>query len=83
MTTTISLSPKLHRQLTRLAVQRRTSVGELIRRACERQYGFGGDESRVAAARALASFHLPVASVPEMKRKSVPQADGAAAETWT
>lgn len=73
--TTILLSPRLHHQLARLAGQRRTSIGELIRRACERQYGFGGDESRVAAARALGSFHLPVGDVAEMKRQSVPDAD--------
>ena len=58
--TTILLSPVLHRRLTRLAALRQTSIGELVRTACERQYGLAGDEDRLAAARALAEFRLPV-----------------------
>lgn len=75
--TTILLSPQLHRRLTQLASQRRTSIGDLIRRACERQYGLADSESRVAAARKLAEFRLPVADVATMKRQSVPEADEA------
>lgn len=70
--TTILLSPTLHRRLAKLAAQRRTSIGELVRSACEHQYGMAEDEDRVAAARALAEFHLPVADVATMKRESVP-----------
>jgi hypothetical protein len=73
--TTILLSPGLHERLARLAAQRRTSIGDLVRTACERQYGLGGDEDRVAPARALAEFHLPVADVRTMKRESLPEPD--------
>lgn len=75
--TTILLSPALHGRLTQLASQRRTSLGELVRLACERQYGLTGNEGRVAAARALGEFDLPVADTAEMKRQSVPLADPA------
>lgn len=70
--TTILLQPELHRRLTRLASQRGTSVGDLIRTAVERQYGLGGSEERLRAARALAALDLPVGPVDEMKRESVP-----------
>jgi len=70
--TTILLRPELHRRLTRLAEQRHTSVGDLIRTACERQYGLAGSEERMEAARALAALDLPVGSPEEMKWESVP-----------
>ena len=72
---TTLLSPTLHRQLAQLASQRRTSIGELVRTACEREYGMADDEDRVVAARALAEFRLPVADVATMKRESVPDLD--------
>jgi hypothetical protein len=70
--TTILLSPTLHRRLAQLAVRRRTSIGDLVRSACERQYGLVADEDRLAAARALADLRLPVADVATMKRESTP-----------
>ena len=70
--TTILLQPELHRRLARLADQRRTSIGDLIRSAVERQYGLGGSEERLRAARALSALSLPVGSPGEMKRESVP-----------
>ena len=73
--TTILLQPELHERLTRLAAQRHTSIGELIRTACERQYGLGGSAERVDAVRALAALALPVGSPAEMKRESVPSPD--------
>lgn len=73
--TTILLSPQLHHRLAQLASQRRTSIGDLIRRACERQYGLADESSRMAAIRALAEFRLPVADVATMKRQSVPEVD--------
>ena len=57
--TTILLQPELHRRLTRLADQRGTSLGELMRSACERQYGIGGSEGRIQAARAIGALELP------------------------
>lgn len=73
--TTILLTPQLHDRLAQLASQRRTSIGDLIRRACERQYGLTDEGSRMAAVRALAEFRLPVADVATMKRQSVPEVD--------
>ena len=70
--TTILLQPELHRRLSRLADQRRTSIGELVRSAVERQYGLGGSEDRLRVARALSALSLPVGSPAEMKRESVP-----------
>jgi len=70
--TTILLQPELHERLTRLAEQRRTSIGALIRTACERLYGLGGSPERMGAVRSLAGMELPVGSPAEMKRESVP-----------
>ena len=70
--TTILLQPELHRRLTALARQRGSSIGELIRTACERQYGLGGSDDRMEAVRGLAALALPVGSPEEMKRESVP-----------
>ena len=73
--TTILLTPDLHARLTHLARQRRVSVGELIRSACERQYGLVSEELRSDAVRQLAALHLPVGDPQAMKRESVPAAD--------
>jgi hypothetical protein len=72
--TTILFSPGLHERLTRLAEQHGTSLGELVRRACEHQYGTLPAEERVAAVRRMAALALPVASVRRMKRESVADA---------
>lgn len=69
--TTILLPHELHGRLTRLAEQRGTSLGDLIRTACENQYGLAGSEARLRAARALAELELPVATPAVMKRQSV------------
>lgn len=73
--TTILLQPELHRRLTRLATQRGTSLGELVRTACEKQYGIGGSKERVRAARGIAALELPVSAPAQMKRESQPQPD--------
>ena len=70
--TTILLSEDLHARLTDLAEQEGTSLGELVRRACERQYGLVSPAQRLAAVDALARLALPVGSVRSMKRESVP-----------
>jgi len=71
--TTILLQPELHRRLARLAEQRRTSMGELIRTACVRQYGLAGSPQRTNAVAAMAELSLPVSSTGDMKRQSVPE----------
>ena len=73
--TTILLQPDLHRRLTRLADQRGTSLGELVRSACEKQYGIGGSEERIRAVRAIGALELPVGAPGQMKRESQPQPD--------
>jgi len=70
--TTILFSPDLHERLTRLAEQRKTSIGELVRTAVERQYGLVSVEERLEAVTALGAFELPVGSPQEMERDSVP-----------
>lgn len=72
--TTILLPPELHDRLTRLAAQRGTSIGDLIRTAVEVQYGLGASPLRIAAVEGLASLALPVGSPAEMKRESVESA---------
>ncbi len=72
--TTILFSPGLHERLTQLAEQRRTSLGELVRSACEHQYGMVPAAEKVAAVRRMAALALPVASMRRMKRESVADA---------
>jgi hypothetical protein len=74
--TTILLSPALHRQLTQLAEARGQSLGELVRHACERQYGLADQDGRLAAVDALATLRLPVGPVAEMIAESVPDPQG-------
>jgi hypothetical protein len=74
--TTILFPPEQHRRLARLAAERGTSLGELVRSACDREYGSASREEKLAAVRKLASLHLPVASPLAMKRESVPRAPG-------
>ena len=68
--TTILFSPELHRRLSRLAVRRRTSLGELVREACEAQYGVMGSADRAKAVSELAALNLPVGSPAQLKRES-------------
>ena len=70
--TTILFPPDLHARLLRLAAQKGTSLGDLVRTACERQYGIATLEERQAAVEALAALDLPVGTPEEMARESVP-----------
>ena len=72
--TTILFPPELHRRLARLAAQRGTSLGELVRSACDREYGSASREEKLAAVRKLAALRLPVSDPRKMKRESVPNA---------
>jgi predicted DNA-binding protein len=73
--TTLLLSPELHRRLTRLAAQRGVSMGQLVREACEREYGVGPVEDRIRAVRELARMALPVDTPEAMERESVSDPD--------
>lgn len=70
--TTILFPPQLHERLARVAASRGVSMGDLVRKACERQYGRGSREERLAAVRDLAELRLPVGEPEEMARESVP-----------
>jgi hypothetical protein len=70
--TTILLTPDLHRRLARLARAGRTSMGELIRQACERAYG--GEGSRT-----LLQVREPVPAT-EPAATAAPPAPGMAAD---
>lgn len=73
--TTILFSPELHRRLVGIAAKQGTSLGELVREACEAKYGVQTDPRRAAAVRELSELKLPVGSPREMKLESQPQAD--------
>jgi hypothetical protein len=68
---TILLSEASHRQLTQLARERGQSLGELVRQACERQYGMTDRRARLAAVEALEALRLPVGPVEQMIAESV------------
>ncbi|MCP3994338.1 MAG: hypothetical protein GY722_04620 [bacterium] len=70
--TTILFSPDLHDRLSRLARQRGTSLGVLVREACQQQYGLFPEEERLDALRDLAALELPVGPPDEMKREATP-----------
>ena len=73
--TTILFSQAQHEQLSRLAAEKHMSLGEVVRFACETQYGRWSEASRLDAVRQLAALALPVASTRSMKEQSVPGAD--------
>ena len=73
--TMVLFPPELHRRLTLIAAERQTSMADLVRRACEREYGSGGAtrEEKLAAVRRIASLNLPVCDVEQMERESLPE----------
>ncbi len=73
--TTILFSPELHRRLADLAARRGRSMGDLVREACEIQYGVIGSREQLAAVGELSRLALPVSTPAEMKRQSVPDPD--------
>ena len=73
--TTILFSQEQHRQLTRLARDRKTSFGDLVRSACELEYGTSSLQRRLEAIEELSRLDLPVSDVATMKRESVPGTD--------
>ena len=70
--TTILFPPQLYQRLASLADQRHTSVGELVREACRAQYSLTSRADRLALVERLGALTLPVGTVEEMERESVP-----------
>jgi hypothetical protein len=70
--TTVLFPPALYEDLTNLAKQRKSSVGELIRDACRAQYFLTTRAERLALVDQMASLQLPVGTPEEMERESVP-----------
>ena len=73
--TTILFPPDLHERLSRLAEQQGTSLGDLVRKACEIQYGLVSAETPLETVGPLAAMSLPVGDAGAMKRESVPGAE--------
>jgi predicted DNA-binding protein len=71
--TTILFPPELHERLSQLAAQKGVSLGELVRSACEAQYGILSREDQIEAVRSLAAMQLPVGEPEAMKQELVPQ----------
>lgn len=76
--TTILFSPKMYRQLERLAGQRRTSVAQLVRQAAIQCYLLPDRKTRLAAVEAIAAMRLPVGEWSQMEREI---AEGALGES--
>jgi hypothetical protein len=74
--TTVELPVSMYRRLQRLAKARRVSLSALVREACENQYATVSRKQRLAAVRRLGRMNLPVSTVEEMKRQSVPDPAG-------
>ena len=71
--TTILLSPRLHSLLKGISAAKGSSIGELIRSACEKQYGLYPESEALEAAERLSDLALPVDTPAAMKREgSVP-----------
>ncbi|MBK9167712.1 MAG: hypothetical protein IPM24_09635 [Bryobacterales bacterium] len=72
---TILFPPDLYDQLAVLARARSSSVGELVRDACRRQYFLTTRDERRAAVAGIAALSLPVGTPEEMELESVPRAE--------
>jgi hypothetical protein len=69
---TILFPPDLYGRLAKLAEQRHSSVGELVREACKSQYSLTSVAERLALIHRMAAMNLPVGTPEEMERESVP-----------
>lgn len=69
--TTILFTEKQFNTLKKIAFIQKTSIGELIRRACEHEYGILIEIEAEKAVEELAGLSLPVGPVEEMKQEIV------------
>ena len=71
--TTILFPPDLYGRMAKLAEQRHSSVGELVRDACRTQYPYSAatKAERLALVERMATMNLPVGTPEEMKREYV------------
>lgn len=69
--TTILFSPGQHKRLTKIAKLRHSSVGELVRSACDQVYRDSSMEEKLEAVRRLSLLNGPVSDVATMKRESI------------
>ena len=70
--TTILFPEPLHRRLRQMAKQNKTSLGKLVRNACEKQYGLVSRSEAREALGKLAALSLPVENMPELKSQLNP-----------
>ena len=70
--TTILFTPRLYNMLKSISKAHKRSIGELIRSACEKQYGPIPEIEVVRAIDCLSSMALPVDAPDVMKHESIP-----------
>ncbi len=73
--TTILFSELLHKRLIQLAKQNNISLGELVRSACEKQYGLISQSEAEKALKELSELSLPVAEMTQLKTQLNPTSD--------
>ena len=73
--TTILFPDIFYRKLKKLASAKHVSTGELIRTACENQYGIALNTSSIKAVEELSNLALPVDTPHIMKMQSIPTAE--------
>ena len=70
--TTILFPELLHKRLTQMAKQNKTSLGKLVRTACEKQYGLVSQAEAEQALEDLAALSLPIEDMPKLKSQLNP-----------
>ena len=70
--TTVLFSHEQFSNLKKIAKAKKRSIGNLIRSACEKEYGLVPQDEALDAVDALSKLSLPVGSVQEMKRQLNP-----------